>query len=99
VAGPDAEQFSRLSESLKEYVNFPTSLVTDSRGAIYIVDQYGSGLALLARDGSFQGRKLGSGWNESRLHYPSQLCISDGGDLFIADRNNSRVQFFSVGEK
>ena len=95
-AGREADRFSRLSASLKEYMNFPTRLATDNRGTIYLVDQYGSGLALVARDGSFLGRKLGMGWNESRLYYPSQLCINEKGDLFIADRNNSRVQFFTV---
>jgi sugar lactone lactonase YvrE len=96
-AAAGAKQFSQLSESLEEFVNFPTSLTTDSAGKIYLVDQHGSGLALLAPDGSFMGHKLGKGWNESRLYYPSQLCISDEGTLFIADRNNSRVQLFSIG--
>ena len=97
-AGAEAKLFSRLTESLKAYMNFPTGLETDDRGTIYLVDQYGSGLALVDRNGGFLGRKLGLGWNESRLYYPSQLCIADDGNLFIADRSNSRIQIFSVGK-
>jgi hypothetical protein len=97
-AGAEGEGFSPLTKSLKAYMNFPTSLATDKQGMIYLVDQYGSGLALVDRHGTFLGRKLGLGWNESRLYYPSQLCISDDGNLFIADRSNSRIQIFSVGE-
>jgi sugar lactone lactonase YvrE len=96
-AAVDADQFSPLTESMKDYVNFPTRLSIDKRGIIYLVDQYGSGLALVGRDGSFLGRRLGLGWNESGLYYPSQVCISEDGHLFIADRNNNRVQLFSVG--
>ena len=64
-----------------------------------LVDQNGGGLALLNKDGSFLGRKLSMGWNESQLYYPAQICISKQGYMFIADRNNSRVQMFSLEEK
>jgi sugar lactone lactonase YvrE len=97
-AGPAAEAFSPLGESLREYMNFPTSLATDDQGTLYLVDQYGSGLAVVARDGSFLGRALGTGWIESRLYYPSQICIGPDGTLLIADRSNSRVQLFSLIE-
>jgi len=96
-AAGSGDRFSPLTVSLKEYVNFPTSLTTDAEGVIYLVDQYGSGLALVAADGSFLGRRLGMGWNESGLYFPSQMCINRDGIAFIADRNNSRVQVFSVG--
>jgi hypothetical protein len=38
------------------------------------------------------------GWNEGRLYYPAQLCISDDGNVLIADRNNSRIQLFTIIE-
>jgi sugar lactone lactonase YvrE len=97
-AAATAEHFSPLTKSLKEYVNFPTGLSTDARGVIYVVDQYGSGLALIAADGSFLGRRLGMGWKESGLYFPSQVCVNQDGVVFIADRNNSRVQIFTVGQ-
>jgi DNA-binding beta-propeller fold protein YncE len=99
LAAKDAERFSRLTESMREYMNFPTSLAVDEEGTIYLVDQYGSGLALVSRDGAFLGRKLGMGWNESLLFYPAQICIGAGGKMLIADRNNSRVQVFSLGKE
>jgi sugar lactone lactonase YvrE len=96
-AARDADHFSRLTESMKAYVNFPTGISVDESGVIYLVDQYGSGLALVGQDGSFLGRKLGLGWKDSGLYYPAQLCISRNGSMFIADRSNSRVQLFDVG--
>jgi len=59
-------------------------------------DQYGSGLAIVGRDGTFQGRKFGMGWEDGQLYYPSQLCISNSDTLVIADRDNNRVQVFNI---
>jgi sugar lactone lactonase YvrE len=96
-AARDAAEFAAVNESVNDYVNFPTRLSVDQGGTIYLVDQYGSGLALISQDGSFLGRKLGLGWKDGALYYPSQICINADGSVFIADRNNNRVQVFSVG--
>jgi hypothetical protein len=50
----------------------------------------------LGIDGSFQGRELTGGWVDGALHYPAQLCIDSADDLFIADRENNRVQIFQL---
>jgi len=36
------------------------------------------------------------GWTEGLLYYPSQMCLNDNGQAFIADRGNSRIQVFSI---
>lgn len=95
-AAKDSNSFSPLTKNLREYLNFPTSITTDNRGAIYIVDQNGSGIVILGQDGSFQGRQLNRGWNEGLLYFPSQMCVNEKGEVFIADRGNSRVQIFTL---
>ncbi|MBE0574966.1 MAG: NHL repeat-containing protein [Desulfuromonadales bacterium] len=96
VANPGDGSFRLLSSDLKEHMNFSTSLAIDSNGVLYLSDQYGSGLVQVGRDGSFKGRILGMGWEEGQLNYPSQLCINQNDTLFIADRNNSRIQVFNI---
>jgi sugar lactone lactonase YvrE len=98
-AARGADSFTPFTGSLKEFMNFPTNLTLDAQGILYVVDQYGSGLALVDSDGQFLGRKLGMGWKDSALYYPSSICISGSGHLFVADRNNSRVQLFGVGKR
>jgi sugar lactone lactonase YvrE len=93
-----ADRFTRLTDDIGSYLNFPTNLALDDRGVLYLVDQYGSGLALVGGDGTFLGRFIEMGWDENRLYYPSQICISSNGNLFIADRNNSRVQRFRLNQ-
>jgi len=95
-AAKGTDSFTPLTESLKEILNFPVRITVDDDGVLYLVDQNGSGLGLVAPDGSFLGRRLGLGWNKGGLYYPSQICIGEDGDVFIADRNNSRVQMYTV---
>jgi DNA-binding beta-propeller fold protein YncE len=92
-AGPNEKAFSTLTKGLKDYVTFPTALTADKQ-YLYIVDQFGSGLVILGKDGSFKGRKLRLGWKEGELHYPSDICLNEKGEVFIADRGNNRVQMF-----
>jgi len=96
AADKDPKTFSPLTKSLREYLNFPTSLTIDNRGTLYVVDENGGGVVILGRDGSYMGRQLSLGWNEGLLYYPSQMCLNEKGEVFIADRGNSRVQIFTL---
>jgi len=91
----DFRGFSPLTKSLREYLNFPTSILADNKGTIYIVDENGGGIVILGQDGSYLGRQLTMGWNEGMLYYPSQMRTNEKGEVFIADRGNSRVQIFT----
>ena len=93
-AAKNANSFSPLGGSLKEHLSFPVSLTTDNRGTIFITDENGGAIGILSQDGSFLGKQLSMGWNEGLLYYPSQVCVNEKGETFIADRGNSRVQVF-----
>lgn len=97
-ATKNADEFSPLTAGMKENMNFPTSLAADNYGHLYLLDKYGSGLAILGIDGSFIGRKLSMGWKDSQLYYPSQISLNEKGDLFIADTENHRIQQFNISE-
>jgi sugar lactone lactonase YvrE len=93
-ASRDAKGFSPLTRSLKGYLNFPTSLTSDKKGTIYLSDQNGSGIIVIAQDGSYLGRQTGYGWDKNLLYYPSQICVNGAEEIFVADRNNNRVQVY-----
>jgi len=94
-APKDTNSFTPLTKSLREYLDFATS-ITDRRGSVYIVDEDGGGIVILGADGSFVGRQLSKGWNEGLLYFPSQTYVNERGEIFIADRGNSRVQIFTL---
>ena len=93
-----AAAFAPLTESLKAYMRFPTGITTDKRGRIYLVDRNGGKVVILGQDGAYLGRLSAMGWKEGLLNYPSQICLNDSGEIFVADTNNSRVQIFSIIE-
>lgn len=89
-----AKSFVSLGRSLKEYMSFPTYLATNNKGLLLVVDGHGGGLVLLGQDGAFRGRQLSLGWTEGLVQFPGQIAIDGAGVLFVADRDNNRVQVF-----
>jgi DNA-binding beta-propeller fold protein YncE len=87
--------FAQVSKTLKDHMNFPVGLSV-VRGSLIAVDQNGSGLVALGLDGAFRGRQLAMGWTDGLLQYPAQACVTGSGELFVADRGNSRVQLFTL---
>jgi len=95
-AAREAVTFTPLSESLKEYVRFPISIAVDKQGIIYLVDHNDMSVLMLSQSGSFLGQQLNMGWNEGLLYYPTQLCVNENGEIFIADKGNNRIQIFTI---
>ena len=96
VAGRDDEAFTPLTGAMENEFNFPTSMAIDDLGRLFLVDEYGGGIVILAADGSFQGRQSRMGWDSGSLRYPAGLCVDAGGTMFVADRGNNRIQVFAV---
>lgn len=96
VAEKGANAFKPLTDSLKDQISFPTYVAPDNRGKLYLVDMHGNAIVRLGVDGTFQGRELATGRVDGTVYYPSQLCLNSKGELFVADRNNNRVQIFAL---
>jgi sugar lactone lactonase YvrE len=96
AADSSATAFRPLSKSLKDMISFPTYVAADNRGKLYVVDQHGNAVVRLGVDGAFQGRELAMGWSDGTVYYPAQVCINSEGDVFVADRDNNRVQIFAL---
>jgi predicted CXXCH cytochrome family protein len=88
--------FARLGADLAATLAPLPSAIAASRGTIFIVEGTGGSIVTLGQDGSFLARQLAEGRNEGSLDRPSQLCVTDTGRMFIADRDNSRIQVFDV---
>jgi sugar lactone lactonase YvrE len=89
----DPAVFAAVSGSLKDDMMFPSNIVAGEGGLLFITDQNGGGVVVLRPDGTTK-RLFSLGWKEGSLRYPTQLCLDSAGDLFVADRENSRVQEF-----
>jgi sugar lactone lactonase YvrE len=89
----DPAVFTPITEKLKDDMKFATNIVADDKGFLFISDQNGGGIIVISQSGTIR-RLFSMGWKEGTLRYPSQLCINTDGDLFVADRANSRIQRF-----
>ena len=95
-AEKNADTFAALGGDLAEFLpTLPTSM-TASKGVVFVVEGNAGSLVGFGRDGSFLTRQLTAGWTEGALNYPAQMCVNDKDEVFIADRDNSRVQVFQL---
>ena len=97
-AARGSAKFTPLTESLKQFMRFPTNITSDSRGILYLTDRNGGKVVAIGQDGSYLGRLSGMGWKDGFLNYPSQVSINSKGEIFIADALNNRIQIFTIIE-
>jgi sugar lactone lactonase YvrE len=91
----DPAVFSPITAKLKDDIKFAGNMTIDNTGALYISDQNSGGVVVVGRDGTVRTRLLSLGWKEGTVRYPTQTCLDKDGDLFVADRANSRIQEFT----
>jgi DNA-binding beta-propeller fold protein YncE len=76
--------------------HFPTNLATGPNGELYVSDGYGNArVHKYSADG-----KLLFSWGEpgagpGQFHVPHGIAVDSQGIVFVADRENSRLQLFS----
>ena len=95
-AAKDATAFAPLGGDLTQFLATLPTYITASKGAIFVVEGNDSSIVGFGRDGSFLSRQLTMGWTEGSLNHPSQMCVNDRDEAFIADRDNSRIQVFQL---
>jgi len=78
--------------------NAPTDVaVHPATGEVYVADGYGnSRVAVFSSDGRYL-REFGSAGNgDGRFRVPHSIVIDKRGDVYVADRENARVQVFDA---
>jgi hypothetical protein len=96
AAPRDANAFAPLGADLTDAVTTMPTALTVSGSFIFIVEGAGGSIVTLSRDGTFLARQLTPGWAEGALNHPEQICINGKGEVFVADRDNARVQVFTL---
>jgi len=80
----------------ERHFNKPTDVVITPGGEIFVSDGYGNGRVVhFDKDGKFVKAwgKLGTGPGE--LSLPHAIALDSQGRLYVADRNNARIQVFA----
>jgi sugar lactone lactonase YvrE len=96
LAGKEGAAFTPLGGDLISSLPMLPTYITTSKDGIFVVESSGSSIVSYGRDGSVLARQLATGWEEGTLNHPSQMCFNDKDEVFIADRDNSRIQIFQI---
>jgi len=80
------------------HFNAPTDVaVHAATGRIFVADGYGNArIAVFAADGTYEREWGGAGNGDGRFRVPHSIAIDVRGDVYVADRENSRVQVFDM---
>jgi sugar lactone lactonase YvrE len=77
--------------------NFPTNLAIAPSGDLYVTDGYGNArVHRFAPDGRHRESWGSPGSGRCQFHVPHGIAIDANGVIYIADRENSRIQRFDL---
>jgi DNA-binding beta-propeller fold protein YncE len=85
--------------SAESALNLPRGLWMDSKDRLHVADAVGQFIRVYDVSGDTEGVYLFSfgepGLNNGQFNYPTDICMDASGRLYIADRENNRIQVWS----
>ena len=72
-----------------------SGIAEDTRGRLFITDEYSSRVSVFDLDGNFISRWGTAGSGEGQLDSPSGIAIDASDSVYVADTHNNRVQKFT----
>lgn len=79
----------------KSCFEYPSGILSDDHGRIFVVDQGLNNVQIFDRDGNWLHQLGGTGLGEGFFHSPKSLCLAENGGIFVTDSLNYTVQYFS----
>jgi len=91
---------ARVSGNDSVHFNKPTDIAIAEDGSFYVSDGYGnSRIVKFSATGKYLFEWGKKGDKESEFNIPHGISLDDKGDVYVADRENSRVQVFNSSGK
>ncbi|MCH9018289.1 MAG: 6-bladed beta-propeller [Chloroflexi bacterium] len=91
-------EFGAYGEADGEFM-WPTSVVLDSKGNLYLADEWLNRITKFTKDGEFVSKWGAAGSGDGELKGPSGLAIDADDNMIIVDSGNNRVQKFTLDGK
>lgn len=91
---------ANVAGSDRAHFNKPTDIAVAKDGSFYVSDGYGNNRIIKFSAGGnylFEWGKKGN--KESEFDIPHGICLDDSGNVYVADRENNRVQVFDSSGK
>jgi len=78
---------------------WPTAVALDSKGNLYLADEWTNFISKFTKDGEFVSKWGTSGSGDGELNRPSGLAIDADDNIIVVDSQNNRVQKFTLDGK
>jgi len=88
-------EFGAYGEADGEFM-WPTAVALDSKGNLYLADEWLNRITKFTRDGEFVSKWGTAGSGDGELKGPAGLAIDKDDNMFVVDAGNHRVQKFSL---
>jgi NHL repeat len=80
----------------KKHFNMPTDMAVTAKGDVYVSDGYGNARVVhFDKDGKYVGEWGELGHGPGQFSIAHAIAVDSKGRVYVADRNNVRVQVFS----
>lgn len=80
--------------------NLPTNVAVAEDGSIFVADGYGNAAVhVFTADGQYVRSWGAPGTKPGEFQVPHGICLGERGRVFVADRENSRIQVFGASGK
>ena len=78
---------------------WPTSIALDSKGNVYVTDEWLNRITVFDKDGEFLSKWGTPGSGDGQLDRPAGIRINSDDTVFISDSRNNRIQKFTLDGK
>ena len=75
---------------------WPTAVVLDSAGNVYVADEWLNRITKFTADGEFVSKWGIGGSGDGQLDGPSGLAIDSDGNMLVVDSKNNRIQKYTI---
>ena len=91
-------EFGAYGEADGEFM-WPTSVALDSKGNLYLADEWLNRISKFTKDGEFVSKWGTAGSGDGELKGPAGLAIDADDNMYVVDSGNHRVQKFTIDGK
>ncbi|NQW23802.1 MAG: SMP-30/gluconolactonase/LRE family protein [SAR202 cluster bacterium] len=91
-------EFGAYGEADGEFM-WPTSVALDSKGNLYLADEWLNRISKFTKDGEFVSKWGTAGSGDGELNGPAGLAIDADDNMIVVDSGNNRIQKFALDGK